>query len=53
MKLTSLKMANFNEKIFDIFFSYIGRPCAASTATGSKAQHIKELNNLVTEATSL
>lgn len=33
--------------------NYIGRPCSASTATGSKAQHIKELNNLLTDATSI
>ncbi|CAO1326799.1 unnamed protein product [Diamesa tonsa] len=32
--------------------SYCGRPCAASTATGSKAQHNKELNALLTDATT-
>jgi len=31
---------------------YIGRACAASTATGSKAQHTRELNNFLTEATT-
>ncbi|XP_063701924.1 2-oxoglutarate dehydrogenase complex component E1 isoform X3 [Culicoides brevitarsis] len=34
-------------------FSYAGRPCAPSTATGSKAQHIKELNNLLNDAMEL
>uniref|UniRef100_A0A336L5D2 oxoglutarate dehydrogenase (succinyl-transferring) n=1 Tax=Culicoides sonorensis TaxID=179676 RepID=A0A336L5D2_CULSO len=33
--------------------SYAGRPCAPSTATGSKAQHIKELNNLLADAMEL
>uniref|UniRef100_U5EV19 2-oxoglutarate dehydrogenase complex component E1 n=1 Tax=Corethrella appendiculata TaxID=1370023 RepID=U5EV19_9DIPT len=33
--------------------SYVGRPCAASTATGSKAQHNKELNNLLNDAMAL
>ncbi|XP_066157508.1 2-oxoglutarate dehydrogenase complex component E1 isoform X3 [Euwallacea fornicatus] len=33
--------------------SYIGRPVAASTATGSKAQHLKELKNLLDDATRL
>ncbi|KAL7047322.1 hypothetical protein ACKWTF_002863 [Chironomus riparius] len=32
--------------------SYMGRPCAASTATGSKAQHMRELNNFLNEATT-
>ncbi|XP_066260739.1 2-oxoglutarate dehydrogenase complex component E1 isoform X5 [Euwallacea similis] len=32
---------------------YIGRPVAASTATGSKAQHLKELKNLLDDATRL
>lgn len=32
---------------------YVGRPCAASTATGSKAQHTKELKNLVDHAMAL
>ncbi|XP_070509691.1 2-oxoglutarate dehydrogenase complex component E1-like isoform X2 [Chironomus tepperi] len=31
---------------------YMGRPCAASTATGSKAQHLRELNNFLNEATT-
>jgi 2-oxoglutarate dehydrogenase E1 component len=31
---------------------YMGRPCAASTATGSKAQHTRELNNFLNEATT-
>lgn len=31
-------------------FSYSGRPTAASPATGSKAQHLKELNNLLEDA---
>ncbi|XP_059216850.1 2-oxoglutarate dehydrogenase complex component E1 isoform X4 [Stomoxys calcitrans] len=30
--------------------SYAGRPCGASTATGSKAQHIRELNALLNDA---
>uniref|UniRef100_A0A1Q3FYP1 2-oxoglutarate dehydrogenase complex component E1 n=1 Tax=Culex tarsalis TaxID=7177 RepID=A0A1Q3FYP1_CULTA len=33
--------------------SYVGRPCAASTATGSKAQHLKELKNLLDTAMGL
>ncbi|KAL9905480.1 2-oxoglutarate dehydrogenase-like, mitochondrial isoform 3-T5 [Glossina fuscipes fuscipes] len=32
---------------------YIGRPCGASTATGSKAQHIRELNAFLTDAMKL
>lgn len=32
---------------------YVGRPVSASTATGSRAQHFKELNNLLEEATRL
>ncbi|XP_050073647.1 2-oxoglutarate dehydrogenase complex component E1 isoform X4 [Anopheles maculipalpis] len=34
-------------------FSYVGRPCGASTATGSKAQHLKELKNLLDDAMAL
>ncbi|XP_075159949.1 2-oxoglutarate dehydrogenase-like, mitochondrial isoform X3 [Haematobia irritans] len=30
--------------------SYVGRACGASTATGSKAQHIRELNALLNDA---
>ncbi|XP_062541633.1 2-oxoglutarate dehydrogenase complex component E1-like isoform X6 [Armigeres subalbatus] len=33
--------------------SYVGRPCSASTATGSKAQHTKELKNLLDNAMAL
>ncbi|CRK95808.1 CLUMA_CG009261, isoform C, partial [Clunio marinus] len=33
--------------------SYVGRVTAASTATGSKAQHTKELNALLNDATSI
>ncbi|XP_053689506.1 2-oxoglutarate dehydrogenase complex component E1-like isoform X4 [Sabethes cyaneus] len=33
--------------------SYVGRHCAASTATGSKAQHTKELKNLLDHAMAL
>ncbi|XP_058465183.1 2-oxoglutarate dehydrogenase complex component E1-like isoform X1 [Malaya genurostris] len=33
--------------------SYVGRVCAASTATGSKAQHTKELKNLLDHAMAL
>ncbi|XP_034239296.1 2-oxoglutarate dehydrogenase, mitochondrial isoform X2 [Thrips palmi] len=33
--------------------SYCGRPTAASPATGSKAQHLKELNALLEDATSV
>ncbi|XP_055629734.1 2-oxoglutarate dehydrogenase complex component E1 isoform X2 [Toxorhynchites rutilus septentrionalis] len=33
--------------------SYVGRHCAASTATGSKAQHTKELKNLLDNAMAL
>ncbi|XP_030386169.1 2-oxoglutarate dehydrogenase-like, mitochondrial isoform X2 [Scaptodrosophila lebanonensis] len=32
--------------------SYVGRPTGASTATGSKAQHIRELNSLLNDAIS-
>ncbi|EDX10802.1 2-oxoglutarate dehydrogenase-like, mitochondrial isoform X2 [Drosophila simulans] len=32
--------------------SYVGRACGASTATGSKAQHIRELNALLNDAIS-
>lgn len=31
-------------------FSYAGRPCAASPATGSKMQHLKELAHLTDDA---
>lgn len=34
-------------------YSYVGRPCGASTATGSKAQHVKELKNLLDDAMAL
>jgi len=33
--------------------TYCGRPTAASPATGSKAQHLKELNALLEDATSV
>ncbi|XP_065076857.1 2-oxoglutarate dehydrogenase complex component E1 isoform X5 [Ochlerotatus camptorhynchus] len=33
--------------------SYVGRHCAASTATGSKAQHTKELKSLLDNAMAL
>ncbi|XP_056632148.1 2-oxoglutarate dehydrogenase complex component E1 isoform X5 [Diorhabda carinulata] len=33
--------------------SYVGRPCAASTATGSKNQHLKEVAQLLADATRL
>ncbi|XP_026293460.1 2-oxoglutarate dehydrogenase complex component E1 isoform X2 [Frankliniella occidentalis] len=33
--------------------SYCGRPTAASPATGSKAQHLKELNALLEDATGI
>ncbi|XP_008193111.1 2-oxoglutarate dehydrogenase complex component E1 isoform X3 [Tribolium castaneum] len=33
--------------------SYVGRPTAASPATGSKAQHLKELANLLDDAMAL
>ncbi|XP_019874477.2 2-oxoglutarate dehydrogenase complex component E1 isoform X3 [Aethina tumida] len=33
--------------------SYVGRPVAASTATGSKAQHLKELATLLDDAARL
>ncbi|XP_044268537.1 2-oxoglutarate dehydrogenase, mitochondrial-like isoform X2 [Tribolium madens] len=33
--------------------SYVGRPTAASPATGSKAQHLKELSNLLDDAMAL
>ncbi|XP_036338441.1 2-oxoglutarate dehydrogenase-like, mitochondrial isoform X1 [Rhagoletis pomonella] len=39
---------NFGRKI-----SYIGRPCSASTATGSKVQHTRELNALLNDATTV
>lgn len=32
--------------------SYVGRACSASTATGSKAQHIREMNALLNDAIS-
>jgi len=32
--------------------SYVGRAASASTATGSKAQHIRELNALLNDAIS-
>lgn len=35
------------------FSSYIGRPTAASPATGSKAQHLKELANLLDDAMAI
>lgn len=35
------------------FFSYVGRPVAASTATGSKVQHLKELSQLLEDATRI
>ncbi|XP_050515145.1 2-oxoglutarate dehydrogenase complex component E1 isoform X1 [Diabrotica virgifera virgifera] len=33
--------------------SYVGRPCAASTATGSKNAHLKEVAQLLADATRL
>lgn len=39
--------------IFLVCFSYAGRTTAASTATGSKAQHNKELASLLETALSL
>lgn len=36
-----------------LVFSYIGRPTAASPATGSKVQHLKEQANLLDDATTL
>ncbi|XP_011183823.1 2-oxoglutarate dehydrogenase-like, mitochondrial isoform X2 [Zeugodacus cucurbitae] len=39
---------NFGRKI-----SYIGRPCSASAATGSKVQHTRELNSLLNDATTV
>lgn len=33
--------------------SYVGRPVAASTATGSKAQHLKELAAFLEDATRI
>ncbi|EDW31261.1 GL20863 [Drosophila persimilis] len=33
--------------------SYTGRAASASTATGSKAQHIRELNALLNDAISV
>ncbi|CAD7004526.1 2-oxoglutarate dehydrogenase, mitochondrial isoform X7 [Ceratitis capitata] len=39
---------NFGRKI-----SYIGRPCSASAATGSKVQHTRELNALLNDATTV
>lgn len=38
---------------FSFCYSYIGRPVAASTATGSKAQHLKELASFLGEATRI
>ncbi|XP_037957099.1 2-oxoglutarate dehydrogenase, mitochondrial-like [Teleopsis dalmanni] len=32
---------------------YVGRPCSASTATGSKVQHVRELNDLLNDALSI
>jgi 2-oxoglutarate dehydrogenase complex dehydrogenase (E1) component-like enzyme len=34
-------------------FSYAGRPCAASPATGSKVQHYKEQNQMMEDAMAL
>ena len=36
-----------------LIFSYAGRPTAASPATGSKAQHLKELAALMDDSLSL
>jgi len=33
-----------------LFFSYAGRPTAASPATGSKMQHLRELKALLDDA---
>ena len=35
---------------FHLFFSYAGRPTAASPATGSKMQHLRELKALLDDA---
>lgn len=35
------------------YFRYAGRPIAASTATGTKVQHLKELSDFLDEATTL
>ncbi|KAJ8955572.1 hypothetical protein NQ318_001402 [Aromia moschata] len=43
-----------SESVPDIrVISYVGRPVAASTATGSKAQHLKELAAFLEDATRL
>ncbi|XP_030752283.1 2-oxoglutarate dehydrogenase, mitochondrial isoform X2 [Sitophilus oryzae] len=47
------KSINQEQKIDKRVISYVGRPVAASTATGSKAQHLKELKNLLDDATRL
>lgn len=36
--------------ILHLFFSYAGRPTAASPATGSKMQHLRELKALLDDA---
>lgn len=35
------------------FHSYIGRPTAASPATGSKVQHLREQSNLLEDGMAL
>jgi 2-oxoglutarate dehydrogenase complex dehydrogenase (E1) component-like enzyme len=46
------KMFKYNNAIteFIYFFSYAGRPTAASPATGSKMQHLRELTALLEDA---
>lgn len=39
--------------LFIFIYSYIGRPTAASPATGSKVQHLKEQANILEDAMAL
>lgn len=49
---TNSLITNYLSYVYNIF-SYCGRTTAASTATGSKAQHNKELNHLLESALSI
>lgn len=51
--LTDILFSIKLNKTFVYCYSYAGRPVSASTATGSKAQHLKELSHLLEDAMRL
>lgn len=45
-----VKLIYITESYYICFYSYAGRTAAASAATGSKMQHLKELKALLDES---